>query len=106
MSHLYKASFNSVIFAEDNYEAVKIARELAHEDNPFCYTEQTVEEIISEDDLPCGWEVSFHPVKCGDGYYEDLKIKEILERGKATLALKQRIKELETELAKLKRRNQ
>ena len=103
MKNLYKASFNTVIYAEDSYEAVEIARDLAHEDTSFCFTEETMQEVLSEDDLPCGWEVGYHPVKCGSGYFEDKKIKEILEEKQTTLTLRQRIKELETELSKLKK---
>ena len=103
MKNLYKASFNTVIYAEDGYEAVEIARDLADETTPFCFTEGTMQEVLSEDDLPCGWEVQFTPVKCGSGYFADIKIKEILEENKATLALRQRIKELEAELSKLKK---
>jgi hypothetical protein len=103
MKNLYKASFSTVIYAEDNYEAVEIARDLAHEDTSFCFTEETLEEILSEDDLPCGWEVGYHPIKCADGNFEDKKIREILEENKTTFVLRQRIKELETELSSLKK---
>jgi hypothetical protein len=102
MKNLYKASFSTVIYAEDGYEAIEIARDLAEETTPFCFTEETVEEVLSEDDLPCGWEAQFAPVKCGSGYFADIKIKEILEENKAKLTLRQRIKELEAELSKLK----
>ena len=102
MKTLYKASFNTVIYAADSYDALVIARELADETAPFCFLEGTVEEVLSADDLPCNWRVGYNPVKCGSGYFADIKIKEILEENKATLALRQRIKELEAELAKLK----
>jgi hypothetical protein len=102
MKNLYKASFNTVIYAENNCKATEIAVALAEEATPFCFTEGTVEEVLSKDDLPSGWRVNYHPIKCGAGNFEDAKIKEILEENKATLVLNQRIKELETELLKLK----
>lgn len=103
MNNLYKASFNTVIYAADISEAVKFARDLIEEHRPFCLEEKTVEEVLTKDDLPCGWKVSYHPIKCGSGSFEDKKIKEILEENNATLALRQKIKELETEMVKLKK---
>jgi hypothetical protein len=102
--NLYKATFATVIHCEDESEAVKIARELAIEDSAFSYEEESVKEILCEDDLPSGWEITFYPVTNSEGSFGKCKIKHILQSNVESLALRKRIKELEAELKELKAR--
>jgi hypothetical protein len=99
--NLYKATYNTVIHCEDDLEAAKIARELAIEDSAFTYEEESVKEVLCEDDLPCGWERHFHAITNGEGSYDDLKIKDILQMNTESLTLRKRIEELEKELERL-----
>jgi hypothetical protein len=100
--NLYKATFNTVIRCEDDLEAAKIARDLAIDDSAFTYEEESVKEVLYEDDLPCGWEISFHPITNSEGSYDDYKIKHILQKNAESLSLRKRIDELEKELEELK----
>lgn len=100
--NLYKANFTTVIFCEDVDEAIHIARNLADADTAFAYAEDTVEEILSEDELPSGWENQFRPIENEEGSYSDVTIKDILRRSAESLALRKRINELEKELKELK----
>lgn len=100
--NLYKANFTTVIHCEDEYDAVKIARNLCDEETFVTYEEESIKEILTEDDLPCGWEMSFHPVINGDGSYDTHKIRDIFHAQSDALVLRNRIKELEEELKELK----
>jgi hypothetical protein len=100
--NLYKVNFTTIIHCEDDLEAAKIARELAVEVTPFTYEEESVKEVLCEDDLPYGWEMSFHPVMNEEGSFDTRKIREILHENAGTLALRKRIEELEKELQELR----
>lgn len=101
--NLYKATFNTIIHCEDDLKAAKIARELAIEDSAFTYEEESIEEVLSEDDLPYGWEMSFHPVMNDQSSYDNQKIRDILRMKADQLTLRRRIEELEKELKELKK---
>ncbi len=103
--NLYKVNFTSIIHCEDDLEAAKIARELAVEDTAFTYEEESVKEVRCEDDLPYGWEMSFHPIMNAEGSYDNRKIRDILRENAGTIALRRRIEELEKELDRLRDEN-
>lgn len=104
--NLYKATFTTVIYCEDDYEASKIARALANQVEVVSYEEESVEEIVDIDELPCGWEGSFKPVSdvlIDDQLtYAEESIEDIFKENDATYVFRKRIKELESELEKLK----
>jgi hypothetical protein len=100
--NLYKVNFTSIIHCGDDLEAAKIARELAVEDSAFAYEEESVKEVLCEDDLPYGWEPSFYPVTNEEGSFGMHKIRDILRENAGNLALRKRIEELEKELEELK----
>ena len=103
--NLYKVNFTTIIHCGDDLEAAKIARELAIEDSAFTYEEESVNEVRCEDDLPYGWEMSFHPVMNWEGSFDTHKIRDILRENAGTIALRKRIEELEKELQELRDEN-
>lgn len=103
--NLYKVNFTTIIHCEDDLEAAKIARELAVEDTPFTYEEESVKEVLCEDDLPYGWEVSFYPVTNDQGSFGARNIRDILRENAGTIALRKRIEQLEKELQELRDEN-
>lgn len=100
--NLYKANFTTIIHCEDDLKAAEISRELAQEDTAFTYEEETIKEILCEDDLPCGWEMSYYPIFNAEGSFSEFNIKAILQKNAETFALRKRIQELEKELKQLK----
>lgn len=100
--NLYKANFTTIIHCEDDLKAAEIARELAEEDTAFTYEEESIKEILSENDLPPGWKVSYYPVTNAEGSFSEFNIKAILQKNTETFALRKRIQELENEIKELK----
>jgi hypothetical protein len=99
---LYKATYHTVLYTADDHPQA-IARELASESSPYTYQEESIEEILSEEDLPEGWETMHYPIINENGSFADWNIRTILQKGAETFKLKKRLRELEKELEETKR---
>lgn len=103
MKRLYKATYTAVILVEPE-ESLEFARSL-YEDT-LGYLAESLNEVNSAEDLPVGWKASYYPIYSTDGALADDAIQDILEKYKDVYSiseenrkLKQRIEELEQQLA-------
>lgn len=100
MKKLYKATYHSVFYTDD--DPWTFARLLTGETSPFGFDENPPEEILCEDDIPMGWDRMHYPVDSPEGGFGSSRIDGILASQKETLEMKKRIIELESELALLR----
>jgi hypothetical protein len=100
--NLYKATFHTVIHCEDELEAAKIARNLCDEETWVTYEENSIQEILTEDDLPPYYEKHWMPISNDQGSFDIVSIEYILKQNAESNALRKRIQDLESELEELK----
>jgi hypothetical protein len=100
MNKLFKATYSAVLYVEED-KAVEIARDLASGTSPFCHEEDSVKEILTEEDLPDSWETSYCPITNVEGAFGMKSIKALLDQEARVNQLRKRIIELEAELKDL-----
>lgn len=100
--NLYKATFHTVIHCEDELEAAKIARNLCDEETFVTYEENSIQEILTEEDLPPYYEKHWMPISNEQGSFDIVSIDYILKQNAADYVLRKRIQDLENELEELK----